>query len=79
MITGGRTTSKSREQGCFLFACGFACLFFIFDGVNSKSKVVSVLTGNIKETKVSAASLKIMVLIYLRQYSAYVVLQIVPI
>lgn len=57
MITGGRTTRKSREQGCFQFACGFACLFFIFDGVNSKSRVILVFTGKTKDMKVSAVSL----------------------
>lgn len=63
-------TRKSREQGCFLFvsvcACGFACLFFIFYGVNSKSLAILVFTEKMKDTKVSVVSLNIMVLIYLR-------------
>lgn len=62
MITGG-TTRKRREQGCFLFmsayACGFVCLFFIFDGVNSKSRVILVFTGMFKEIKVSLVSINI--------------------
>lgn len=48
MITGGGTTRKSREQGCFLFACGFVCLFA---GVNSKSWAILVFTGRINQMK----------------------------
>lgn len=38
MITGGRMTRESREQGCFLFVsiCLGICVFvFEFGGVNS--------------------------------------------
>lgn len=53
MITGGGTTRKSREQGCFLFACGFVCLFA---GVNSKSWAILVFTGRINQMKDSVVS-----------------------
>lgn len=49
-----------------------------FDGVNCKSGVIVFFTGKIEAMKASVVSSKIMV-IYLRWYEAYFVLQIVPI